>query len=173
MPRTEDPTGTGTLKTCPGCKIALPLYAFRADASRPDGRYPRCKMCCGSNLIQVIYRRPCAHCRTYFRPRHNKGVYVSHCSRRCHAAASRGPNHASWKGSEIKYSAAHMRVRQARGEPAQCAHCNTTAGGMHWALDHDRCTEPLLAPEGPYSPDPNHYIPLCVPCHKVMDLGRG
>lgn len=175
MSLTQDQTGTaGTLKTCTRCLQPLPFTAFRADRSKPDGRYPQCRLCFGSvaSIFKVIHWHPCRHCGKYFKPRHNKRQFVRHCTRTCAAAALRGANHHNWQGDAIGYGAAHYRVRQVRGRPAQCAQCGTTKGGMHWALDHGRCESPLHSAEGPYSPDPNDYLPLCVPCHKTMDLDR-
>lgn len=42
----------------------------------------------------------------------------------------------------------------------------------HWAYDHADPDE-IHRPDGiAYSGKPEHYVPLCVPCHKRADLGR-
>jgi len=89
-----------------------------------------------------------------------------------HMKGERGSN---WKGSQIGYSGAHMRVRAQRGS-VRSFQCECGKGAAHWAYDHADPAE-LLSPEGRlYSADPNHYRPLCVSCHKKADLaviGRG
>lgn len=78
----------------------------------------------------------------------------------------RGRN--GWTGDEASYNASHFRTRKAKGRAAdqQCEHCGGQA--LHWAYDHSDPGE-KVAPEGPYSPNPDHYIPLCVPCHSTFD----
>ena len=49
---------------------------------------------------------------------------------------------------------------------------------MHWAYDHKDPNEkrgvsgkdPDYQRELPYSWDIDHYVAMCVPCHKVLDL---
>lgn len=78
----------------------------------------------------------------------------------------RGRN--TWTGDAATYNASHLRVKAAKGRAADqlCDHCGQPA--QHWAYDHKDPDE-KIAPEGPYSPDPEHYLPLCVPCHSVFD----
>jgi len=72
-------------------------------------------------------------------------------------------------GDEVTNTAAHERVRRARGRAAEhaCQHCGGPA--EHWAYDHADPDERQSA-RGPYSPNPDHYISLCVACHKRFDL---
>jgi hypothetical protein len=172
----EDAPGTGGLKTCTACKALLPVHAFNRDATKPDGRYPRCKVCRSgpTAILKVSVYGICLHCKRRFKPRHNAGQYVQHCSRQCATKAGvwRGPSNATWLGDDIGYSASHARIYSHRGKPDLCVACGTSRGRFHWALNHDRCPMPLEAPEGPYSPDPDDYIAMCVPCHKAMDLRR-
>jgi hypothetical protein len=89
--------------------------------------------------------------------------------------APAGPDHPSFKGDEITYSAAHMRTRGWRGPAADhdCIDCGRRA--EHWSYDHADPNElveqtskaPLM-----YSADPEHYQPRCAQCHKNFDLGR-
>ena len=68
------------------------------------------------------------------------------------------------------YTASHIRVYKAKGRAADhlCAHCGDPA--EQWAYTHSDPHE-LTSPEGfPYSPDPEHYMPLCRSCHKRYDL---
>jgi hypothetical protein len=80
-----------------------------------------------------------------------------------------GGEHPRWKGTEVSYSGAHMRLRDLRGPASEqpCANCGKQA--RHWAYDHADPDE-RQSPEGPYSTDPTHYLALCVPCHKKADL---
>jgi len=38
-----------------------------------------------------------------------------------------------------------------------------------WAYDHGDPNERVDSRRGPYSVDPSHYLPLCVPCHRAFD----
>ena len=66
-------------------------------------------------------------------------------------------------------SGAHMRVRNTRGPAKElnCVDCGEKAA--HWSYDHNDPQE-ISDPRGPYSLDPEHYEPRCVPCHKRFDL---
>lgn len=75
----------------------------------------------------------------------------------------------TWKGAQVSYSGAHMRVKAQRGE-ARAHTCECGRPAAHWAYDHDD-PNVLTSPDGrPYSADPDHYRPMCVPCHKKLDL---
>lgn len=80
-----------------------------------------------------------------------------------------GPAHPSWQGADVTYSAAHERLRSARGSPLAhpCVDCGEPAA--HWCYDHLDPAE-RSSTEGPYSVDPAHYDARCVPCHKRYDL---
>lgn len=81
-------------------------------------------------------------------------------------------SHPQWKGHAVSYGGAHRRVYRERGRATdQICPCGSKAA--HWAYDHadpDELTE--LTPGGIryYSPDPTHYVAMCVPCHKKSDL---
>ena len=79
-----------------------------------------------------------------------------------------GRNRNTWTGDNATYNAAHLRINAAKGSAKnqKCDHCGS--GALHWAYDHLDPNEKRSA-EGPYSPSPDHYIPLCVPCHSVFD----
>lgn len=76
-----------------------------------------------------------------------------------------------WRGGQVTYSGAHMRVRAVRG-PASSQQCGCGRAAAHWAYDHaDQAA--LVHKDGRrYSADPAHYLPMCVPCHKVFDLSE-
>ena len=85
-------------------------------------------------------------------------------------AVKRGEANPTWKGDLCGYTAAHDRVRRALGS-ARNYTCECGDNAAHWAYDHaDPCEK--RGPEGPYSPDLAHYRPMCVPCHKRMDLAH-
>jgi hypothetical protein len=79
-----------------------------------------------------------------------------------------GEEHPQWRGEEVTYSGAHMRVRAVRGS----ARRHTCACGMqakHWSYDHRDPAE-KSSDMGPYSPNPDRYVAKCVPCHKRSDM---
>ena len=73
------------------------------------------------------------------------------------------------------YNAAHDRVKNSRGtaKTHACIDCGTTAA--HWSYRHDDPDEQhelIGRSRVAYSPNPEHYDPRCVPCHKRFDLHR-
>lgn len=83
---------------------------------------------------------------------------------KCRVAAKRsqrGPLNSNWKGDQVTYTAFHYRVCALRGRPCLCAMCDTTTAPKYeWA----NLT-------GDYR-NPNDYAPLCVPCHRRLDLAK-
>lgn len=81
----------------------------------------------------------------------------------------RGADNPNWSGSGVTYGGAHIRVRKLRGKASahKCADCGGNAS--QWSYDHADPAE-LTSEFGPYSADPDHYVPRCVPCHKAHDL---
>lgn len=77
----------------------------------------------------------------------------------------------------VGYHAAHVRCTSDRGAIAthNCVDCGSQA--KHWSYNHDDPNE-MLGTSGvsdqliPYSLNPWHYSPRCVPCHKRFDLDR-
>ena len=157
-------------KTCNRCLTALPRECFAPDPQKRDGRYPTCRLCKNGAHLKITHWRGCLNCGRLFKPRRTKDGYVNHCSQACAGAALSGVRSPTWKGNKITYGGAHQRVRKSRGHSPYCEHCGHA--GAHWALDHERCAQPLESAMGPYSPDPDDYIRLCVSCHKQMDLSR-
>lgn len=79
-------------------------------------------------------------------------------------------DHWKWAGDDISYGGVHSRLEYQRGKARThtCRHCNGQA--EQWAYDHDDPDEKIETERGlRYSPDLDHYIPLCVPCHKQFD----
>lgn len=74
--------------------------------------------------------------------------------------------------SDITYSGAHLRVRSQRGSARnhRCVACGS--GASQWAYDHNDPNEKFDANQSlRYSADPNHYTPMCAPCHTHFDKG--
>jgi hypothetical protein len=99
---------------------------------------------------------------------------VSKACRKCRDIT--GSNNPKWRTDEqVTYAAMHQRVNAAKGRPTQyaCAHCSAPA--QEWAYDHldpDERRTPSGRDDGPFSLDVDHYMPLCVPCHRKLDNGR-
>lgn len=80
----------------------------------------------------------------------------------------------NWRGDAIGYGAAHERVRAAHGPASlhMCAHCSERQA-RHWAYDRTDPRERRTLGQrdcGPFSVNPDRYIPLCAACHKRFDL---
>ena len=69
----------------------------------------------------------------------------------------------------LSYSGAHGRIRSRRGRAGDliCLHCGGPA--FQWAYDYSDPNELCDADGQRYSEDPEHYLPLCVSCHKKHD----
>lgn len=76
---------------------------------------------------------------------------------------ARGARNPHWKGRKVGYTAAHDRVRRARGTPAVCEDCPKQGGsprGYHWANLTGRYW------------DLEDYRRLCAKCHRTFDKSR-
>lgn len=162
------------MKTCCRCGESYPLSMYRRDPSKRDGHYPACRLCTATGpLFKVIRRRRCPGCGTYFRPRHNKGLEVRHCSRRCATdeQAWSGEKGGTWVGDNAGYYTAHARVRSRLGPATdhRCIDCGDQAA--QWSVNRDALR--LRFEDGmPYSSNPEDYEARCVSCHKTYDLAR-
>lgn len=73
-----------------------------------------------------------------------------------------------------KYTAMHMRVKRLRG-PARaypCAAKGCRRKAAQWAydgMDPMPLTERRSGSLYYYSTDPDHYVPMCIPCHRAYD----
>lgn len=84
----------------------------------------------------------------------------------------RGEDNPAWRGSDVGYTGAHMRLRAARGSARQYACVDCEGPAKHWSYNH-RDPGELTTDKGvAYSGDPTMYDPRCVPCHKRFDLAR-
>lgn len=81
----------------------------------------------------------------------------------------RGAAHQRWCGDNITYGGAHRRLRAQRGSASNCDCRECGAPAADWAYTHNDPNE-KVATEGPYSTDPNRYVPMCKSCHKRFDL---
>jgi hypothetical protein len=78
-----------------------------------------------------------------------------------------------FRGEAITYDGAHNRVHAIKGSAS--AHPCWRCGGQaeHWAYSHAASDERAMIvgkERGrPYSPNPDHYSPLCRSCHARMD----
>ena len=72
----------------------------------------------------------------------------------------------------LTYNGAHKRTAARRGRADQhaCIRCGDRAG--EWAYQHNDPEEVWDERGIPYSLDPNHYEPMCIPCHRSFDLER-
>ena len=68
------------------------------------------------------------------------------------------------------YYAAHKKVRATKGQPSdhQCAGC-VVKRGAQWAYDHRDPNAEVGSNGLEYSIIVDHYIPLCISCHKKFD----
>lgn len=86
----------------------------------------------------------------------------------------RGEDHPAWN-HDGSYSAVHQRLRKRRGSARlhKCISCDKSAA--QWAYQHNSVDEQHEVLEGcivPFSTSLDAYAPMCVPCHKRMDLER-
>lgn len=78
-----------------------------------------------------------------------------------------------WKGDDIGYRAAHVRLYQQRGKPERCEMCGGADGPFEWALRQD--AEVVKVEQAgrfrghSYSVLPSDYIAACRPCHRQYD----
>lgn len=112
------------------------------------------------------------------RDHYRAGICMLHYSRKARGkdlgpADARPPG--SWNVKEtIGYDGAHGRVRAKKGSASQykCVGCGDAAA--HWAYDNKDPDE-LVGTSGfrgeglRYSTNPDHYQPMCVPCHRRFD----
>jgi hypothetical protein len=126
----------------------------------PEGQ-ARCRECRRKDRTSE-----CRHCGgPFYNPRRDR----TYCSRSCAADARRIDN--------PTYATAHTRVyvKRGRARDQMCVACGKRA--QDWAYDHDDPDELTGVDRNgrdveftvKYSGDPDHYIPLCIPCHRAFD----
>jgi hypothetical protein len=70
------------------------------------------------------------------------------------------------------YHMAHIQVVAARGKASTHICIGCAGQAKQWAYDH-RDPNVMFSDLGsPYSGEVDHYIPLCVTCHRRLDLGQ-
>ena len=183
-------------KVCSKCDETKPLDAFHRDASRADGRFPQCKACrkpyaakyqprqreVDRQRRQELWEDP-KECQIEGCEKPTIDRYCSMHATRVYRHGDvdvvkqptyrRGPDHHHHAGDQVRYFGAHLRVRRLRGAASShaCLGCGSQA--QQWAYDHTDHEERHQVfgnSRLPYSPDPEHYLPLCTKCHKVFDL---
>lgn len=97
--------------------------------------------------------------------RHGTTDFIPHHQRRM----VRGERHHMWRGAEAGYGGSHIRVRVVKGSPRNHI-CPCGAPARQWAYDHKDPDERSAAGVHAYSTKPEHYVAMCVPCHKKADL---
>lgn len=75
------------------------------------------------------------------------------------------------KGEDITYTAAHYRVKHARGKASDHT-CPCGERAFEWAYDHKDPDEKRDPKGRPYSIHPHHYAPMCRRCHRKADYHR-
>lgn len=105
---------------------------------------------------------------------HRRGLCGAHYMRFLQYGEPGGSEIRPWGNSDVGYIGVHLRIRTLRG-PAKihkCQQCDKPAA--HWAYDHLDPDEKVVKKGRkrglPFSIDPDHYLPLCVRCHKRFDL---
>jgi hypothetical protein len=76
---------------------------------------------------------------------------------------------ATASAATVSYRSVHRRVETSRGEASQYT-CPCGSQAAEWAYDHLDPDEKISKDLVRYSLDPDHYLPMCIPCHKAMDL---
>jgi hypothetical protein len=112
------------------------------------------------------------------RAKRSESLKRAHAEGRMHVidtAGLRGAETSQWKGDDIGYRAAHIRVRNYYGEATDCELCGTTEGPFEWALDHE--AENIKVEQAgrfkgrKFSPDVGSYFSACLKCHREYDGG--
>lgn len=128
----------------------------------------------GDPLVARVYRVDSCSVEGCERAHEYRGFCSMHAQRLRKSGTTTDPvpraadDHHLWRGRSIGYTAAHMRVRSARG-PAKhqmCRHCGRAASD--WAYSHDD-PDALVSEQGEYSANPAFYLPLCRSCHVLFD----
>lgn len=126
-------------------------------------KYWRCLCACGSEVVV----------RGDHLVRSGPATRSCGCLNRDQAAdkgrASKGRQ--GWHKSVVSYRSAHQRVQLRRGRAADHT-CGCGSLAEDWAYDHEDPAEHADANGRVYSLHPEHYLPLCKPCHARFDYDR-
>ena len=90
----------------------------------------------------------------------------------CLAEDTRYARRGERRSASVSYRTTHKRIESTRGAATDhlCVDCGRQA--QEWSYDQadpNELTETVGRYEVTYSPDPAHYDPRCVPCHRVFD----
>lgn len=91
-------------------------------------------------------------------------------------ASKPGVRSHNYKGRNVVYRSAHTRINKLWGSAKlyHCVKCGLSA--QEWAYDGTDPEQLTHMYKGRYpmyySPDPEFYMPLCIPCHRARDLGK-
>ena len=165
---TATATATAT-QHCPRCDKDLPLDAYHPGKQGIRGHY--CRDCANSYKRERYRPAPRA-------PRRIRLCATAGCPVQVVSGRARCNQHTrTHLEPSTTYGAVHLRVGKARGKAAThaCVHCDAQAD--EWAYDHKDPAE-ITGPTSrgivtTYSPDPDHYLPLCRSCHVRFDNGYG
>ena len=109
--------------------------------------------------------RPCPSC----------GGPMSHGCETCATCRDRsGSANPNWRGDDVEYAGIHGRLTAIRGKVTE-HWCACGAQAEEWSYDHtdpDELRNRASRDDGPFSLDLARYTPMCVPCHRQLDLGR-
>ena len=154
------------MKTCNTCGISKQQTNYCKSKANNDGLQRKCKEC--SKAASKQWRKDnLERAREY-----DARYYAANPGYKAARAGTR-PADKPWPSSQCGYHAAHKRVRDVRGHARryECIKCSAEA--QHWAYQHGSPRE-LVGLSGagtysPYSPEPDDYSPMCVPCHRLYD----
>jgi hypothetical protein len=127
--------------------------------------------------VKTAPRKPCEveGCTKNARPR--SLLCDGHQKRRNATGSVGSPETLVHNGPDSGYHAAHKRLMRVRGKAKLyvCSQCGDRQA-KDWAYLHGSPggkpagVTASGTPHGPYSLDPDHYAPMCKPCHKAYDL---
>lgn len=85
-----------------------------------------------------------------------------------------GPNNPYWLGDDATYGGVHKRLKRpmplGKGSARDYLCVNDDKQADDWAYDHEDPDERFDEKgRGPYSLKPEHYLPMCRPCHVAYD----
>lgn len=153
---------------CPRCTQDLPAESYHPDKWGKRGHY--CRECMIEYKREWRERQP----RKPSRPPRVRVCASVECVVQVVSGRARCNQHTrTHLEPSTGYRAVHKRIGKTRGKASThtCIHCGEQA--EHWAYDHAD-TEGVMGPTDrgivvAYSLDPDHYLPLCRPCHIRFD----
>lgn len=156
-------------KTCARCRQNKDRSEFTKHRRKSDGLYDYCRLC----VSEIRRGRYAESDHRWYRKNRERIL----AQKRETSNGGREPGKA-WPEGWCSYSAAHSRVRAARGSASQhsCVSCNRQAEDWSYRGGSPReVTETRRRPDSQdltltYSPDPVDYDPRCRSCHRTLDF---